>query len=32
MTEWYGVFLWLLGLAIGVWIGWAVWRRPHLEY
>jgi uncharacterized protein YneF (UPF0154 family) len=32
MNEWLIVMVFVLGLAQGLWVGWYIWRQPHLKY
>jgi hypothetical protein len=26
------LFTYFLGIAVGLWLGWYLWRRPQLKY
>ena len=30
--EWLVIFLFFYGIALGLWLGWMLWREPKLKY
>lgn len=32
MSEIFVIFLYLFGIAFGLYVGWGVWRKPNLVY
>lgn len=32
MPEWLVIVLFFYGIALGLYIGWCLWRRPNLNY
>ena len=32
MSEGLVILIFFYGIALGIWFGWMIWRRPSLDY